>query len=67
MKKNLGRTDRAIRIIIAVGILYFMDQVSGNVQIILGVTAAALLFTALNGFCLLYRPFGLDTRRKKEA
>lgn len=67
MGKNVGRTDSIIRIILAVVILYFIDGLSGNIQILLAIVAAALVFTALNGYCILYRIFGFTTRKKKEA
>lgn len=65
MKKNVGRADAIIRIIIAVALLYFMDNLDSSLQLALGIIAAALIFTALNGFCLLYVPFKISTRKKR--
>lgn len=65
MKKNVGRTDSIVRIIAAVILLYFMDGQSQGIQIAFAIIAAALIFTALNGFCVLYRPFGFSTRKKE--
>lgn len=67
MKKNVGRADSIIRIILAVVILYFMDKLNGTVQIVMVIVAAALVFTALNGLCLFYKPFGFSTRKKEEV
>lgn len=66
MKKNIGRTDSIIRIIVAVVLFFFMDEQSNSIQILMAVVAGALLFTAFNGFCLLYKPFGISTRKNKE-
>lgn len=62
--KNVGRTDSIIRIILAVILIYFIDGQSHGVQIALSVIAMALVFTALNGFCLLYKLFSFSTRKK---
>lgn len=66
MEKNVGQTDRTIRIIIAVILLYFIDYSTGAAQLVLGILAAVLLVTALNGFCLIYKAFGLSTKKKKD-
>jgi hypothetical protein len=66
MKKNVGLIDSIIRIVLANIILYFLYNQSNTVQIIMAVIAAALIFTALNGLCLLYIPFGCSTKKKKD-
>ncbi|RZF57920.1 YgaP family membrane protein [Sphingobacterium corticibacterium] len=67
MKKNLGTADRAIRIIIAVGIavLYFTNVISGTLAIVLGILAVVFLLTSFISFCPLYLPFGINTLKKK--
>lgn len=67
MKKNMGTIDRAIRTLLAVlvGILYYMDIISGTTAIILGVFAIIFLLTSLISTCPLYMPFGLSTRKQK--
>lgn len=66
MKKNMGSVDRIIRIILAVvvAVLYFTNQISGTAAIILGILAIIFLLTSLVGFCPLYVPFKLSTRKK---
>lgn len=66
MKKNVGRTDGLIRIIMAVFIIYFIDNRSSSVQIIMAVVAATLIFTAFSGICMLYKAFGFNTKEKKD-
>jgi divalent metal cation (Fe/Co/Zn/Cd) transporter len=67
MKKNMGSADRIIRTILAivVAILYFTDQISGTAAIILGILAIIFLLTSFIGFCPLYLPFRISTRKKE--
>jgi len=67
MKSNMGKTDRIIRIIIAVviAVLYFTHQISGIAAIILGIIAAIFILTGIIGFCPLYAPFKISTRKKE--
>jgi hypothetical protein len=65
MTKNMGSTDRVIRLLIAVAIavLYFTRTISGTIAIVLGIVAVAFLVTSLVGWCPSYLPFGLSTRK----
>jgi hypothetical protein len=64
MKKNMGTTDKLIRIIAAlmIAILYFANVISGTVAIILGLFAVIFILTSLVGFCPLYAPFKFSTK-----
>ena len=66
MKKNIGITDKIIRIAVAifVAILYFTGTISGTIAIVLGIFALIMIFTSFVSFCPLYMPFGLNTRKK---
>lgn len=66
MRKNMGAVDRIIRTILAivVAVLYFTNQITGTAAIILGIIAIIFLLTSLAGFCPLYVPFKLSTRKK---
>lgn len=68
MKKNMGTTDKAIRILIAVviGVLYFTHTISGTLAIVLGILAVVFLLTSFINFCPLYLPFGINTSKKKK-
>ena len=68
MKKNMGNTDKVIRILIAIVFvaLYLTHVVTGTVVIILLVLAAVLVLTSLVSFCPLYLPFKISTLKKKE-
>ncbi|MDZ7773214.1 MAG: DUF2892 domain-containing protein [Balneolaceae bacterium] len=63
MKKNMGTTDRSLRILLAivVAVLYVTETISGTTALVLGIVAAVFLLTSLVSFCPLYAPFGLKT------
>jgi hypothetical protein len=63
MKKNMGNTDRIIRIVIAIIIaaLYFTNVITGTLGIVLLAFAGIFVFTSLVSFCPLYTLFGLNT------
>lgn len=69
MKNNMGSADRILRILaaIVIAVLYFTGQIEGVVGIILGVLAIILLLTSLVGFCPLYLPFKLSTKKAEKA
>ncbi len=69
MKKNMGTIDRVIRTVIAVviAVLYFTGQISGTVAIVLGIIAVAFLLTSLVGWCPIYNPFGISTRKESKS
>lgn len=66
MKKNIGTVDRVIRVslVVLIAILYFTNVISGTWAVILGILAVVLLATSLVGFCPLYLPFGISTRKQ---
>ncbi len=66
MQKNMGGTDRMLRIILAVvfAILYFTGIVTGTVGIILLVLGGVLLLTSVVSFCPLYVLLGIRTCKK---
>ncbi|MBP9884534.1 MAG: DUF2892 domain-containing protein [Chitinophagales bacterium] len=66
MKANMGTADKAIRILAAIliGILYFTNQISGTLAIILLIFAVIFIITSFISFCPLYWPFGISTRKK---
>jgi hypothetical protein len=65
MQPNMGAADRIIRVILALGMIavYFLGVVPGWLGLILLVLALVFLATAIVGYCPLYWPFGLSTRR----
>lgn len=63
MKKNMGSTDKTIRIVIALIIagLYFGNVVTGTLGIVLLIFAAVFLLTSIISFCPLYSIIGVNT------
>jgi hypothetical protein len=66
MKKDIGTADRLIRVLLAlvVAVLYFTNQISGTVAIILALYAVIFLLTSLMSFCPLYALFNLSTKKE---
>jgi hypothetical protein len=67
MKKNMGISDRMIRILVAVtiAILYFAGILSGTVAIVLLVVSGLFILTGFVGICPAYMPFKFKTMSKK--
>jgi hypothetical protein len=67
MEKNMGNTDKLIRVILAVvfGALYFTGTVTGTLGTILLVSGGVFLSTSAISFCPLYKVVGLNTCPKK--
>jgi hypothetical protein len=68
MKKNMGRPDRALRLIAAVmiAVLLIAGIVKGTAAIVLAILAAVFVLTTFIGFCPAYVPFGISTKRTKK-
>ena len=62
MKRNVGSSDRIVRIILGLGIvaagLYYQSWI--------GVVGIVPLATAIVGWCPAYLPFGISTCRTAE-
>lgn len=69
MKRNMGVTDKIIRLAVAaiIAVLYFTGQITGTAAIILGIIAVAFLMTSLIGWCPSYVPFGISTRKEEKT
>lgn len=66
MKKNMGSTDRIIRLVLAaiMAYLYFGGVVTGTLGIVLAVVAGVFVLTSLVSFCPLYTLVGMNTCKK---
>ncbi|MDD3723807.1 MAG: DUF2892 domain-containing protein [Lutibacter sp.] len=67
MKKNMGSTDKFIRVLIAVviAVLYYLGKIEGTLAIVLMAFAIIFLLTSLVSFCPLYTIFGINTCKKE--
>ncbi|MDW8017588.1 MAG: DUF2892 domain-containing protein, partial [Thermus sp.] len=55
--------DRILRFLLALVLLYFAFQSAAPWNWILGIVGVVLLFTAVTGFCALYKVLGISTKR----
>jgi Protein of unknown function (DUF2892). len=69
MKQNVGSIDRLVRVVIAIALVVtaWLVGFSGVAGIVLLVLAVVMAVTAAVGFCPLYLPFGLSTRKRGDA
>ena len=63
MQKNLGRTDRSLRALIAVGAVAGSAVLGFSTAwgIVLPVVAAIMAMTAASGYCPIYHLLGIKT------
>ncbi|MFZ8834789.1 MAG: YgaP family membrane protein [Candidatus Caldipriscus sp.] len=62
MVKNVGTVDKIVRVIAGILALVGVFLVSGTVlKVILGILAILMFFTAITGYCALYRVLGIST------
>lgn len=68
MKKNVGKSDKIVRFIIAIILvtLYFTNVLTGTLGIIALVAAGIAVATAFMNFCGLYKIFGISTCKMKK-
>jgi hypothetical protein len=69
MKKNMGTVDKVIRILVAVVVvvLFITHVITGTLAYILLALAVVFVVTSVLGFCPLYLPFGISTKKKEEV
>ena len=60
--KNVGQTDKMIRIILGIVLLSMFFFVEGNAKYF-GVLGIIPLYTGLTGKCALYKLFGINTKK----
>jgi Protein of unknown function (DUF2892) len=63
MKKNVGSTDKIIRILLAIvfAALFFTGTVTGVLGYVLLALGAIFVLTSLVGFCPIYAVLGMST------
>lgn len=66
MKKNMGKLDRGLRVIVALvlGFLVFTGRLEGMMYNIALALGAIFLLTSAVSFCPLYLPLGINTCEK---
>ena len=68
MTKNMGTIDRLIRTILAVIIVIFLfkGSIAGTFALILVIFAIAFLGTSAIGWCPLYKPMKINTKKTEQ-
>ena len=63
--KNESSLDRIVRVVLAV-VFYILGAYvfMGTLSVVFYVLALVMLLTAITGFCLLYKLFGINTDKK---
>lgn len=66
MKQNEGRLDRRLRAVLAIIFLLLAFYLpSGTWRVVFIVLALIAAVTAASGFCLLYKIFGISTKKSR--
>jgi len=68
MQPNEGAADRIIRAVLGAVLLWaglwpLNGLQAATLGVVVAVVGLVLLFTALTGFCLIYRVLGISTRK----
>ena len=66
MKKNMGNTDRWIRIVLGLALVAVLIFVQSAWRWV-GLLGIVFLVTSLIGFCPLYVLFGINTNKESKA
>ncbi len=68
MTKNMGSTDKMIRILIAIviAILFYTNVISGTLGLVLSIIALIFAITSFISFCPLYTLLGVSTCNVKK-
>lgn len=66
MKPNMGSVDRIIRIVLGIVLIVLFFVIEGGFRWI-GLLGVVLIATSAMGFCPLYLPFRLNTKKPTPA
>jgi hypothetical protein len=68
MKQNVGKTDKTLRIIIAVAlfIIGVATEIAFGLKVLVFLFSGVALLTALFGTCPLYTVLGISTEEKEK-
>jgi len=66
MKKNVGTTDKVIRLVLAIIglVLFFTNAITGTLAYIVLAISVILVITSLVSYCPLYSLFKISTAKK---
>jgi hypothetical protein len=69
MKQNLHLIDRLVRLILGLGLVWFLltAVLSQLLIVVMGILAVILIVTSIFSHCPLYRIFGLSTKKRRSS
>ncbi|SHN28599.1 DUF2892 domain-containing protein [Chitinophaga sp. CF418] len=69
MKKNMGRFDRMVRVVLALAALFFVynKMVTGTAAVVITIIAAVFILTSVLAICPLYSLLGIRTCRTSHS
>ncbi|MDH3321870.1 MAG: DUF2892 domain-containing protein [Flavobacteriaceae bacterium] len=69
MKKNVGTTDKIIRLLIAVAALYvaYTGMVDSPWHYVLYAVSAVMVLTSIMSYCPLFSVFGINSCKVKQS
>jgi hypothetical protein len=68
LRQNMGMLDRMIRICMGIVLLVLGVIVAkGTIGLIFIIVSILLLMTGITGFCILYIPFRISTKPKRQS
>jgi hypothetical protein len=69
MRKNMGTWDRSVRMaLVALSVVLIVSgAVKAALAVVLGILAAILILTSLTGYCPLYTPFRISTKKRRRG
>lgn len=69
MKKNMGKADKILRILIGLLflVLYITGTIGGVLGIILLILSVMFIVTGFISYCPLYHPLGINTIKKENS
>lgn len=63
-KQNESKLDKNIRLVVGVvALIMALFVFSGTMQIVAFVVGVLAIFTGLTGFCMIYKLFGIKTKK----
>ncbi|AWV98889.1 YgaP family membrane protein [Arcticibacterium luteifluviistationis] len=67
MTKNMGNTDKMVRIGVAlvIALLYWQNIISGTLALVLIAVSVIFLLTSTASFCPIYKVLGISSRKTK--
>lgn len=70
MKQNIGVLDKVVRGVLGLGCVYIAANIYADARatsIIFFIIGFVLIITSMTGFCLIYKLFGIRTKKENSG